>query len=138
MNSGKRGDEPPRAAIGDIVVSDIVVGDIVGGLVAVQSKAAPDDIDTLERNEIENAALKERIKDLQSNRRMREQYAKKIMGFLSAYSATVGGFVVASGIPSVAFSLPDGVLITLVGSTAVAAIGLVGIVVKGLFGSNQK
>lgn len=80
--------------------------------------------------------LQEQTKDLQSYRGLREKYASKVMDYLIWYSCVVLFLVIAdAGSPD--FNIPENAVVTLVGSTAIAAIGLVGFVVKGLF-PNEK
>lgn len=64
---------------------------------------------------------------------MRQQYAGRILRYLEYYSAGVGILLLMSGFKVFGFTLEPGVLSTLVGSTAVAAIGLVGFIARGLF-----
>lgn len=71
--------------------------------------------------------------DIEANRELRFRYASWVYRFLIGYSACVFLLLVASGWSLCGFELPDNVLIVLVGSTAVSAIGLVLAVVKGLF-----
>ncbi|MEX0504049.1 hypothetical protein AB3X55_10680 [Alphaproteobacteria bacterium LSUCC0719] len=92
--------------------------------------------DELDRGEVEAAqylALQERIKDQQSDRNLREKYANRLFWFLCIYNFVVLLLLVMQGFPSCPFQLPDIVLTTLVGSNAVAAIGLVSTVSRGLF-----
>lgn len=58
--------------------------------------------------------------------------ATKTFWFMAFYSLGVGCVVVADGV-GLHFSLPESVLNYLVGSTAVTVIGLVGMVVTGVF-----
>jgi hypothetical protein len=62
-------------------------------------------------------------------------YANRVFNFLVAYCAFVGMIILMQGFDGIGYSIPEMVLGILAGSTAVAAIGLVGFVVKGLFGS---
>lgn len=60
-------------------------------------------------------------------------YAKRTFLFMCAYCGVVGSMLVASGIEALRFKLADSVLQLLVGSTAVTVIGLVGMVLTGVF-----
>ncbi len=60
-------------------------------------------------------------------------YADRVYGFLIGYCAIVTLILLAQGFRWWGFSLPESVLAVLAGSTAAAAIGLVGFVVSGLF-----
>lgn len=85
------------------------------------------------RLRLDNDLADSRIKSLEADRRMRETYAGRILRYLEAYSALVGAIVVGSGFRLSGFALPVEILATLVGSTAIAAIGLVGFIARGLF-----
>lgn len=84
----------------------------------------------------EIATITESNRDLRVNRRMRHDYAKAVFLYLIAYSVFAGATVVCAGWRLGGFELPTIVLAAIVGSTAVSAIGLVGIVVTGLFKSS--
>ncbi|WP_339780810.1 hypothetical protein [uncultured Thalassospira sp.] len=113
------------------------VDDIQAGLSSVEQKTSPDVLDEKEIKDVENARKQQEIADLESDRGLREKYANRILRFLECYAATVAIFLVLNGFRFKCFSLPDEVLITLVSSTAVAAIGLVGFIAKGLFGKKR-
>ena len=71
---------------------------------------------------------------LKAKTHLSSKYARKIMRYLRAYSIATACILLLAGFKKwTGFSLPPSVLTTLVGSTAVAAIGLVGLVIKGLF-----
>jgi hypothetical protein len=63
-------------------------------------------------------------------------YAWAVLAFMSAYGSCMMGLLLLQGFHPWGFHIHDGVMGTLVGSSAVAAIGLVHTVVKGLFPSN--
>ena len=75
----------------------------------------------------------EKVEDSKSTRTMREIYAKKVYGYLIGYSLAAYSLILAHGFRLWDFSLESPTLSIIVGSTAVSAIGLVGLVVKGLF-----
>ena len=85
--------------------------------------------------QLDNELRRAKIEDVESDRKLRESYASRILGFLYCYSVVVGILVVASGlqVPWLPFELPGEVLALLVGSTAASAIGLVGFIARGLF-----
>lgn len=89
----------------------------------------------LHRLRLENELTRARIDDVESDRKLRESYASRILRFLYCYAAVVGMLVIASGlrVPWLPFELPGEVLLLLVGSTAASAIGLVGFIARGLF-----
>ena len=65
---------------------------------------------------------------------MRKTYAGRILCYLEIYSVVVALLVIASGFANITgFILPVEILASLVGSTALAAIGLVGFIARGLF-----
>jgi hypothetical protein len=66
---------------------------------------------------------------------MAEPYANKVFGFLVGYCVFVAAVLIMDGFPCFGFHISDVVLGIIAGSTAVAAIGLVGFVVSGLFGA---
>ena len=88
-----------------------------------------------ERAQLENKLARSRIKNVKADRKMRKTNAGRILRYLEIYSGAVGVMVVVSGFGLGGFNLPPEILATLVGSTAVAAIGLVGFIARGLFRS---
>ena len=103
----------------------------------IQTGAAPPTQSLDERSILEltlaDAYEEEKIKNIRSEREMREKCASSVLNFLKAYSSCVGVIVLLHGFSWIPFVLDEKIMITLVGSTAVAAIGLVGFVAKGLF-----
>lgn len=102
----------------------------------------PDSRDELFANELENdkrraeiSQLEQFNKDSEENRNLRGAYATKVYRYLIAFSVASLTVLIFEGWHLWRFDLPDPVIVTLVGSTAVAAIGLVGFVVQGLFRS---
>ena len=82
------------------------------------------------RNELARAYLE----NMKADRDMRKQYAGRILAYLECYSGGVGLLLFVSMIAKNDGVAQDpAVLTTLVGSTAVAAIGLVGFIARGLF-----
>ena len=75
----------------------------------------------------------EKLEDSKSTRRLRETYAKKVYYYLIAYSLCAYALILAHGFKLWGFQIDSSVIGIVVGSTAVSAIGLVGIVVRGLF-----
>ncbi|WP_235046603.1 hypothetical protein, partial [Caulobacter vibrioides] len=66
---------------------------------------------------------------------MMRPYADKVFGFLVGYCSFVGAVILMAGFKYRGFTISDTVLGIIAGSTAASAIGLVGFVVSGLFGS---
>ncbi|QRF68144.1 hypothetical protein [Ponticoccus alexandrii] len=109
------------------------LSDIKSGVPQVSHKTEPDQKDVLEVSTLEDDMLREQIENLRSDRALREKYADRILAFLEAYAVLVFFLILFDGLGFVGFSIPEAAIVTLVGSTAVAAIGLVGFVAKGLF-----
>jgi hypothetical protein len=66
--------------------------------------------------------------------KLRQQYANKVYCYLVCYSLAALILILLSAYKEFTrFNIPDHVLLLIVGSTAVSAIGLVGFVVNGLF-----
>ncbi|WP_156427463.1 hypothetical protein [Novosphingobium sp. Fuku2-ISO-50] len=94
---------------------------------------------SLSKHKAEAAALRNDlarayIENLNADRELRKKYASQILLYLEFYSATVGAIIILSGLSFI--KIDTNVLQTLVGSTAVAAIGLVGFIARGLFRSS--
>lgn len=85
----------------------------------------------------QNSLLKERLKDLRHYRDLRQHISSKVFKFLVVWSLCLFALIVANALWD-AFTIPEPVLVTLCGGTTVSTIGLVGFIVKGLFGSNGK
>jgi hypothetical protein len=112
--------------------------DIDAGVPVVEEVERPDPQDLEERHAAERAQLelklaRSRIKNVKADRKMRKTYAGRILFYLEAYSVVVGLMVLAAGFKLWGFELPNEILASLVGSTALAAIGLVGFIARGLF-----
>ena len=116
----------------------LTLEDIDVGVEAVELVVRPDTNDLMERHaaeraQLENKLARSRIKNVKADRKMRKTYAGRILRYLEIYSIVVGLMVVASGFKILGFTLPVEILASLVGSTALAAIGLVGFIARGLF-----
>jgi len=84
--------------------------------------------------EAENKRLKEEVSIDRVKALMMQPYADKVFNFMVGYCSVVGLIIVADGF-GVHFHLSDTVVSIIAGSTAVSVIGLIGIVVGGLFGA---
>lgn len=106
---------------------------------AAKEKSEPDSSDQKEKelNErrlrAEIGQLEEQNADKKAARELRFQYAMLVYRYLVSYSAAVVAMLVASALQLGGFHLPETVLLAVTGTTAAAAIGLVGFVVTGLF-----
>lgn len=94
--------------------------------------------DSLSSQAVEAARLRNRlalayIKNMKADRRMRTTYAGRILRYLEFYSSGVAVIILLNGFMPYGFHLEKSVATALVGSTAVAAIGLVGFIARGLF-----
>lgn len=67
-----------------------------------------------------------------------EEYVNKIFVFVSFYCGVVGLFIFLAALPGDSFSLPESILAIIAGSTAVSVIGLIGLVITGLFGGKAQ
>lgn len=104
----------------------------------VENVQVPGPRDLLERAEAEKAQLtnelaRAHIKNVEADRAMRQTYAGRILRYLEWYSAGVAALILLAGFNVGGFTLEQGILAALVGSTAIAAIGLVGFIARGLF-----
>lgn len=88
---------------------------------------------TVEAAALRNELAKAHIKNAKADRRMRVKYAGRILLYLECYSGGVAAILLLAGFKTWGFSLEEGVVTALVGSTALAAIGLVGFIARGLF-----
>ncbi len=90
---------------------------------------------TAEAAALRNELARAYIKNIDADRDMRKTYAGRILLYLECYSAGVLILLLLSGFEFFSFKLEAGILAALVGSTALAAIGLVGFIARGLFKS---
>lgn len=90
------------------------------------------------RLRIEIESLKKKINTTIILDKLIEPYASRTYWFMVAYCAFAGLVLVLTAIEDVAFKLQEDVLKLLVGSTAVTVIGLVGMVLTGIFVGARK
>lgn len=79
----------------------------------------------------------EKNKDIAHNRAMRKDFADKVYNFLVVWCVALYSILIFQGCHE-DFHLSDVVLATLCGGTTVSSIGLVGCIVRGLFGGKDK
>lgn len=106
------------------------------GVARVKGKREPDpkDLEEIRSSQLQNELTQSKIDDRKADREMRKTYAGRILRYLEIYSIVVALLVIASGFANTTqFILPVEILASLVGSTALAAIGLVGFIARGLF-----
>ena len=101
--------------------------------------------DALARIADENSQLKQDLETAQKKIRtteilddLLEPSAKKAFGYMFVYSGSVGLIILMNGFGCFANDLDTDVLKFLVGSTAVTVIGLVGMVLTGIFVGARK
>jgi len=108
-----------------------------------------DERSTLERLVIlsnENIELKNEITSLKQKLKTNDEldgliqpYAARAFWFMSVYCGFVVGILILQGFHICSFNLTDSVIQIIVGSTAVTVIGLVGMVLTGVFvGARQR
>lgn len=68
--------------------------------------------------------------------RMLEPYVNKVFNFVAVYCGFVGIILFMCAM-KIEFELPETILAIISGSTAVSVIGLIGLVITGLFGSKK-
>jgi hypothetical protein len=93
----------------------------------------------LEEFTAENARLKgkQSVDDVRAE--MLKPYANKVFWFVVWYCVVVGAMLLLAGFRAVTgFVLSDTILSIIAGSTAVSVIGLIGMVISGLFGGRAK
>ena len=78
-------------------------------------------------------ATQKRVRTIEILDKLIEPMAHRSFWFMCAYAGVVALLLALHGFTGVAFKLPDSVLEFLVGSTAATVIGLVGMVLTGVF-----
>jgi hypothetical protein len=91
-----------------------------------------------ETHQYDQELTKQKIEDLKSNRDLRETYAKLCVGFMCVWSLIVWILVIASGFESLCIHYSDTVLVSIIGGSTVNVIGLVLVIMKGLFPPSMK
>jgi hypothetical protein len=81
----------------------------------------------------ENTALTQQLRSKEKIHNLMTPYANKVFWFLCAYGLACLTLLLLDGFHTWGFDSPDSVMQVVVGSTAVSAIGLVGLVIKGMF-----
>lgn len=87
---------------------------------------------------IERALKIEEYKGKKQDREQRKDFAERIFSFLVFYMATVGVFVLLSGVALNIFHLSDTVLVTMLGTTTANVIGIFIVVAKYLFPQHKE
>lgn len=86
-----------------------------------------------EKKDYEIEFLKQQIKDLESNRGLREKLAICCFVFMCVWACIVFSIIFLSGFSFYSFTLSDSVLITLLTGSTVNVIGLVVVILRGIF-----
>lgn len=118
-------DNAPETAVVSATDTHVTVEQLRNALVEVSGKLAA--------VEQELDSTKKRVRTTEILDDLIKPYAAKSFWFMAAYCTIVGGMVFAHGIGGSGFKLPESVLQFLVGSTATTVIGLVGMVLTGIF-----
>jgi len=93
----------------------------------------------LEETKSENEKLKGSKTFNQVKAEMLKPYADAVFRFVMGYCAVVGVLVLMAGYETrTGFKLPETILGIISGSTAVSVIGLIGMVISGLFGATKE
>lgn len=92
--------------------------------------------DALAEVEAENDRLKSASNIEAVKARMLEPYVNKVFNFVAVYCGFVGVILFMCAM-KIDFELPETILAIISGSTAVSVIGLIGLVITGLFGSKK-
>lgn len=128
VSSAKRSKLPDSSAL-----SAVVVPKFASTSGALTAKATED----LASRKLDNAAKHEAIRDAQSQRGQRRQYARRTFWLVSTWITIVLLLLLFEGFGSVYpyfhFHLSDKVLMVAVGSTTVNILGMLAIVLHGLF-----
>jgi hypothetical protein len=89
------------------------------------------------RAELEQLKAKKTVDDVRAS--MLEGYSNRVFWSVVSYCAAVGAMITAAGFEGrTSFELSDAILGIIAGSTAVSVIGLIGMVITGLFGGSQR
>lgn len=117
--------------------SNLSLDAIDAGIPIVEQKDRPDEKDKEEREcaikarRLANRYKNAQIKNVRADRRLRKKYASRILKYLENYSLCALVLLLCQGLNLI--YLDKIILTAVVGSTAVAAIGLVGFIARGLF-----
>lgn len=93
--------------------------------------------DELAQTRAELARVEEQRTIEQVKAELIKPYANKVFWFVVAYCTTVGLFLYADGRMDNGFDLAESTIGIIAGSTAVSVIGLIGMVISGLFGGSK-
>ncbi len=130
------GDNPPSITVADIGTAADNTAAVPSDAVVSSGAYQEAFVRLSEENESlkqELDATKKTVRTIQILDELIEPYAKKSFWFMCAYCGTVGAILLTDGCQSSGFKLPESVLRFLVGSTATTVIGLVGMVLTGIF-----
>lgn len=129
---------PEAASVDSGPISADLDGDGVVDTWEILAQELGEMSDKLAETQAENDRLKAGP-DIDAVRaRMLEPYVNKVFNFVAAYCAIVAALLIAHGIKCVGFALPETILAIISGSTAISVIGLIGLVITGLFGAKRR
>jgi hypothetical protein len=131
--------EPDKPSLSDIDKAPetlpAVVPEEVPGELIIDFQARFSEVTNLNFDlQIENAALRSRLETKAAIDSLLGPYSNKVFAFLCCYGLAAFILLLLSGFQVAGFTLDPAVMSFVVGSTAVSAIGLVGLVIKGIFG----
>lgn len=112
-------DEEPGDPAAELAAANAKIGELTDSLAEIQAELA----------RVQGQS------DFETNRaRMMEPFAERVYLFVSFYCLAVFALLISSGFAVTGFKLSDTILGIIAGSTAVSVIGLIGMVISGLFG----
>jgi hypothetical protein len=88
------------------------------------------------RAELDSLENKRTVEEVKAS--MIQPFADKVFCFVVVYCLAVGAFLIGDGFSNNGFDLDESTIGIIAGSTAVSVIGLIGMVVSGLFGKSGK
>lgn len=104
-------------------------------------ETAYDEIGYLTDELAQTRAELERIQEMRTFEQVKAElikpYANKVFWFVAWYCIVVGVLLVADGVSDNGFDLDESTVGIIAGSTAVSVIGLIGMVISGLFGRSN-
>lgn len=112
-----------------------VIGETPDVPSAEAKEAVADEISTLNFDKL-NLTVEQQsaqIAVIQQNIDLKDQFSHHVRYYLWAFSAFSAAIIVIDGFHLYGFKLDKVIIITLIGSTAVSVIGMVSIVISGLF-----
>ena len=101
-----------------------------------QASLTPTDVNE-EREILRNKLMESVLKDKEQDRGERKDYASMIFSFMCWYMFAVFFIIILNGITVNHFHVSDGVILALLGTTAIEVIGTFAFVARYLFGNKS-